>query len=66
MEQEFLDHYTNNSWRNLYTVTRTVIYLHDGHRLKLLLLFQQICIESRNNSYSSKEASKPENRHFNR
>ena len=26
MEQEFLDHYTNNSWRNLYTVTRTVIY----------------------------------------
>jgi len=45
MEQEFLDHYTNNSWRNLYT---------------------QICIESRSNSYSSKEASKPENRHFNR
>ena len=25
MEQEFLDHYTNNSWRNLYTVTRIVI-----------------------------------------
>lgn len=45
MEQEFLDYYTNNSWRNLYT---------------------QICIESRNISYASKEASKPENRHFNR
>jgi len=29
-------------------------------------LYTQICIESRNNSYSSKEASKPENRHFNR
>jgi len=45
MEQEFLEYYTNNSWRNLYT---------------------QICIESRNKSYASKEASKPENRHFNR
>ena len=62
MEQEFLDHYTNNSWRNLYTVTRTVINM----MVDLNCYFQQICIESRSNSYSSKEASKPENRHFNR
>jgi len=45
MEQEFLEYYSNNSWRSLYT---------------------QICIESRNKTYESKEASKPENRHLNR
>ena len=65
MEQEFLEYYTNNSWRNLYTVSYNYRSYLCGFQ-KCSFLFQQICIESRNNSYASKEASKPENRHFNR
>ena len=65
------------SWnRNSSNITQTILgatctrwVLETSYLLRFSqcsFLLQQICIESRNNSYASKEASKPENRHFNR